>query len=214
MNELLTIINNALALDSGHVFWFITRSAGIMAYLLLWLATVWGLAVAAKPLDRILPRLFTFDAHEFLSLLALGFTAVHVVALLFDSYDPFSIIQLFIPFAATYRPVWTALGIVGLDLAVLATVTFYLRQRIGFKTFRVLHYASFISYLGATLHGIFSGTDSALAASQLMYLETALVVVLLTIYYLWQLKAKGPSKPASGGNLELVRVRASEGNER
>lgn len=199
MNEFLSTINNALALDSTHVFWFITRSAGIMAYLLLWLSTLWGLAVAAKPLDKVLPRLFTFDAHEYLSLLALAFTGIHVIALLFDSYAPFSIIQLIIPFAATYRPLWTAFGIVGLDLAALATITFYLRQRIGFKTFRVLHYSSFIAYFGATIHGIFSGTDTALTTTQLMYLETGLVVIMFTIYYLWQLRARRSGTPTTGG---------------
>lgn len=212
MNEILSTINNALALDNTHVFWFITRSAGIMAYLLLWLSTLWGLAVAAKPLDKVLPRLFTFDAHEYLSLLALAFTGIHVIALLFDSYAPFSVIQLFIPFAATYRPLWTAFGIVGLDLAALATITFYLRQRIGGKTFRVLHYSSFIAYFGATVHGIFSGTDSGLAATQLMYLETGLVVIMFTIYYLWQLRGRRSGSPlAGGGKLKLT---ASPGRER
>lgn len=203
MDAVIRAIANALSLDSTHVFWYVTRSAGIMAYLLLWLSTVWGLAVAAKPFDKFLPRLFTFDAHEFLSLLALGFTGVHVVALLFDSYAPFSVIQLFVPFTAEYRPVWTAMGIVGLDLAALVTVTFYLRQRIGFKTFRVLHYASFVSYIGATLHGIFSGTDSGLTSTQLMYLETGSVVVMLTGYMVWQMTHKTDE---ARGKFEKVRV--------
>ncbi len=199
MNEIFQWLSSAFSLDSAHVFWFITRSAGIMAYLLLWLSTVWGLAVAAKPFDSILPRLFTFDAHEFLSLLALAFTAIHMVVLMFDRYLPFSILQLFVPFTSEYRTVWTAFGIIAFDLAALVTITFYLRQRIGFKTFRVLHYASFASYIGATLHGIFSGTDSTLAATQLMYLETALVVVVLTAYWIWQLTHKQTAVPAPTG---------------
>jgi predicted ferric reductase len=190
MNEIFQTISSALSLDSTHVFWYITRSAGIMAYLLLWLSTVWGIIVAAKPLDRFLSRLYNFDLHEFLSLLAIGFTLVHVVVLLWDSYAPFSMIELIIPFAATYRTFWTALGIVSLDLAVLVTVTFYLRQRIGYKAFRSLHYLSFIAYFGATLHGIFSGTDSSLASTRFMYFETALAVILLTIYWLWQRRSK------------------------
>lgn len=195
MNEIIQSISSIFSLDSSHVFWFITRSAGIMAYLLLWLSTVWGLAVSAKPFDRFLPRLFTFDAHEFLSLLALGFTAVHVIVLMFDSFEPFSLMQLFIPFTGDYRPLWTALGIVALDLAVLVTVTFYLRQRIGFRTFRILHYLSFASYIGATLHGIFAGTDTSLGATQLMYLETALVVVVLTAYMVRQHSGRRGIKP-------------------
>jgi predicted ferric reductase len=189
MNEILQLFNTALALDSGHVFWFITRSAGLMAYLLVWLSTVWGLAVATKVLDRFLPRLFTFDAHEFFSLLGLGFVAVHVGALLFDSSAPFSLPELLIPFISTFRPFWVGVGIIATYLGVLVTVTFYLRRQIGFQVFRAIHLLSFLSYAGATVHGIMAGSDTGLGMTQLVYFETALIVVVLTVYYFWQRRA-------------------------
>ncbi len=188
------ILSQAFSLDSTQVFWFITRSAGLIAYLLFWLSTVWGLAVSSKVLDRFLNRPFTFDTHGFLSLLGLGFIAVHVGALLFDSYAPFTLTQLLVPFTSTYRPFSVALGIIALYLALVVTVSFYLRKRIGYKTSRLLHYASFLSYAGATVHGIMAGTDTPLFATQLMYEETALVVILLTGYWILQMR---PNKRTS-----------------
>jgi predicted ferric reductase len=178
----------------------------LIAYLLFWLSTVWGLAVSSKIFDRLLNRPFTFDTHGFLSLLALGFIAIHVVALLFDSYAPFSIVQLLVPFTATYRPLAVALGILALYLALLVTVSFYLRRRIGYKTSRLLHYTSFIAYMGATLHGILAGTDTPLFSTQLIYEETAFVVVLLTAYWVIQLVQTKHAGPHKGKVLAPVHV--------
>ena len=132
------------AASSVQALWYVTRAAGVMAYLLLWLSTAWGLAVSSKILDPLLQRFFTYDMHQFISLLALGFIALHVVVLLADKYLPFSIAQILVPFAASYRPVWVGVGVIGFYLTLLVSVTFYLRQRIGFQMFRVIHYASFV----------------------------------------------------------------------
>jgi predicted ferric reductase len=170
--------------NGGNITWYITRSSGLIAYLLMWLSTLWGLAVPSKLFDRLLERLFTFDLHEFLSLLALGFTGLHMLVLLFDHYEPFTITQLLIPFLSQYRPVWIAVGIVGLYLTVLVTATFYLRQRIGYKTFRVIHYLSIIGFIAVLAHSVLSGTDSDLWSVRLMYIFTGLSVVFMTVYWL------------------------------
>lgn len=191
---MLSLLSQALSLDNSQVFWFIARSAGLVAYLLFWLSTVWGLAVSSKIFDRLLNRPFTFDTHGYLSLLALGFIFIHVVVLLWDSYAPFSIVQLLVPFTSTYRPLAVGLGIISLYLTILVTVSFYLRKRIGYKTSRMLHYLSFIAYIGATVHGILAGADTPLFATQMIYEETAFVVLLLTGYWVRQLvqnKRKG-----------------------
>jgi predicted ferric reductase len=178
------IITWLLVTDQAQVTWFVTRSAGIVAYLLLWLSTVWGLALPSKILGGFLHGSFTADFHEFISLLSIGFLAVHVVILLFDQYLTFSIIQLLFPFLSTYRPVWVGIGGLSLALVLLVTVTFYMREHIGRKTFRTIHLFSLVAFLGAVLHGLFAGTDTALPAMQLVYLVTFASVVFLTIYWL------------------------------
>lgn len=118
-----------------------------------------------------------------------------MLALLGDTYAPFSVAQLVIPFISDYRPLWVGIGVIAGYLALLVTVTFYLRKRIGYNRFRAIHYASFLAYIGAAIHGIFAGTDATLGTTQLVYLETALVVILLTAYWLWRRAAdKRPSQ--------------------
>lgn len=178
------LFNWLFALDTVQALWYITRAAGIIAYLLLWLSTAWGLAVSSKIFDPLLHRAFTYDMHQFIALVAIGFTILHIVVLFADQYLPFSIAQILIPFIAPYRPIWVGIGVVGLYLTLLVTVTFYLRRWIGQKTFRVIHLASFVAYAGVTIHGLMAGTDSPLLATQLMYAGSALAIVFLTVYWL------------------------------
>ncbi len=194
---LARLVNTLFALDSVQALWYVTRAAGIIAYLLLWLSTAWGLAVASKIFDPLLHRAFTFDAHEFLSLLAIGFTVLHVVVLLGDRYLPFSLAQVLIPFSAPYRPLWVGIGVIGLYLTLLVTVTFYIRRWISQKAFRAIHLLSFLAYLSVTLHGLYAGTDSALWTTQLMYAGTALVIVFLTVYWFVMTRLNQPASPQS-----------------
>ena len=182
-----TLVNRALdvlfTVNSIQMTWYITRAAGLTAYMLLWLSTAWGLAVSSKIFEPVLQGTFTYDFHEFLSLLSIGFVVLHVAVLLVDQYLPFSVAAILVPFIAPYRPLWVGIGVIGFYLALLVTITFYLRRQIGMKTFRMLHLASFIAYVFAAIHGLMAGTDSPLVATQLMYAGTTLVIVFLTAYW-------------------------------
>jgi len=182
-SPLVGALTTLLRLDSVEGTWYLIRAAGLVAYLLLWLSTVWGLAVASKIFDPLLHRAFTFETHEWLSLLAVGFTVLHVGALLFDRYLPFSISEVVVPFTGSYRPVWVGAGVIGMYLTLLVTVTFYLRRQIGQKTFRAIHLFSFAGYASVTVHSLFSGTDSSLLSAKLIYATSALVVLGLTLWY-------------------------------
>jgi predicted ferric reductase len=177
-------IQALFAMNSTQIWWYVTRASGLTGYFLLWLSMVWGFAIPTGMVKPVLENVFTYDFHEHLSLLGLGFVLVHVGVLLFDKYLPFSILQILIPFIDTYRPLWVGLGIISFYLLLLVTFTFYLRQRIGSKTFRSIHVLSLVSYLGTTLHGLLAGTDSALPITMAIYAGTFLIVVFLTIYWL------------------------------
>jgi predicted ferric reductase len=171
-------------LNSIQLWWYVTRASGLVAYLLLWFSMVLGLAVSSKYLDHLLDRVFTYDFHQFISLLSIAFILVHVIVLMVDRYLPYTIWQVIIPFISPYRPFWVGVGVLSFYLIILVTVTFYIKKKIGMKSFRVIHYLSLLAYLGATLHGIYSGTDTPLSMVQLLYKGTGLAVLFLTIFWL------------------------------
>jgi sulfoxide reductase heme-binding subunit YedZ len=191
-------LDGLFAINSVQAMWYVTRAAGLTAYLLMWFSTVWGLAVSSKVLEPVLQSAFSYDFHEFISLLSIGFLALHIVVLLADQYLPFSVAAVLVPFIAPYRPLWVGLGIIGFYLTLLVTVTFYLRRRIGSKTFRAIHLASFAAYVLSALHGLLAGTDSSLVTVRLMYVGTTLAVVFLTVYWVTMLilnrRAVAPAK--------------------
>ncbi len=123
--------NWLFALDSVQLWWYVTRASGIVAYLLLWFSMVLGLGVTSKFLDRMLDRMFTYDFHQFISLLSIAFVVLHVVVLLLDRYLPYSIWQILVPFISPYRPIWVGVGVIGFYLTLLVTITFYIRKGSG-----------------------------------------------------------------------------------
>ncbi|HND48057.1 MAG TPA: ferric reductase-like transmembrane domain-containing protein [Anaerolineales bacterium] len=184
-------VKDFFALDSVHIWWYVTRAAGLMGYLLFWLSTVWGFAISSKIFDSFLERMFTFDFHEHLSLLSLGFLGLHVAVLLIEKVEPLSLTEVLVPFVSTYRPFWTGIGIITFYLTVLVTVTFYIRKWISMKTFRVIHYLSVAAYFGALLHSVYAGTDTSLTWVQWMYGGTTLITVFFMVYWaalLWMRK--------------------------
>ncbi|MCX6066584.1 MAG: ferric reductase-like transmembrane domain-containing protein [Chloroflexi bacterium] len=215
-NWLANSLNWLFATDSKQLWWYVTRSAGILAYLLLWLSTVWGLAVPSKIIQPLLEQSYTFDFHQFISLLSIGFALLHIIVLTFDHYLPYSTLQILIPFLSPYRPLWVGIGVISLYIIILVTVTFYLRSRIGMSTFRAIHVLSLLGYLGITLHGFYAGTDSPLLSMQLLYRGTALVVIFLTVYWLvlkYQQKADAKKK-AELARLPSKRITPSQQREK
>lgn len=172
------------AANSVQLWWYVTRSAGIMAYLMLWFSMILGLAVTSKYMDIMLERMFTYDFHQFISLLSIAFLLVHILVLLLDRYMPYSVLQILVPFISPYRPFWVGIGVISFYVIVLVTVTFYIKRRLGMKSFRVIHYLSLAGFLGGLLHGIYSGTDTALPAMQILYKVSGLSVLFFTIYWL------------------------------
>lgn len=183
-SSLAQAFQSLFAMNTVQAWWYVTRAAGLTSYFLLWLSMVWGLAISTKFFHPAVDGTYSYDFHEFLSLLGLGFVLLHVIVLMFDQYLPFSIWQIMIPFVDTYRPFWVGLGIIGFYLSLLVTVTFYLRKIIGSQAFRKIHVLSLAGYLGATLHGLFAGTDSALPVAKILYGGTFLIIIFLTVYWL------------------------------
>ncbi len=175
-----------------NVAWYLSRSAGLVAYLILFLTVVLGISIRTKGLDRLVARWKVTDIHIFLSLLTLGFVAVHAGVLLWDGFVGYSLLDLLVPFATSYRSFWTGIGITMMYLLVVVAVSFPVRRWIGYRAWRTLHYSTFLAYVGALGHGIFTGTDSRTAWAQLLYISTAAIVVGLVLYriYVWRRREK------------------------
>ncbi|MGI8553885.1 MAG: ferric reductase-like transmembrane domain-containing protein, partial [Dehalococcoidia bacterium] len=166
---------------SANVPWYLSRATGFVAYLLLFLTVSLGLAIRTKALDRLVARWRVTDIHTFLSVLVALFVVVHVVALLGDRFIGFSVVQLLVPFASSFQPVWTGVGIITAYLLLLVLFSFPARRFIGYRAWRSLHYLTFLVYVGALVHGLFAGSDSSTIWAKIIYLGTVAVVLAFTL---------------------------------
>jgi sulfoxide reductase heme-binding subunit YedZ len=173
--------------------WYLSRAAGVTAYLLLTATTLFGLAQSTGLLDRWPGRPVVFALHEYLSWLMLAALGLHLGGLLVDSYLPFGAAAVLIPFAAPYRPGAVALGVIALYLTLVITGSFYVRAWIGQRVWRALHMASFVLYALATAHGILAGSSTGQPWMQWLYLISAGSVLTLVAYQMLYAK-RSPSR--------------------
>ena len=180
----------------GQTPWFVSRAAGLVTFIALSLSVIVGLLISTKTSHHLVPKPFVYELHTFLSTLALGLVTIHVTSLLFDSFTPFTPLQLVVPFASPYRTFWTGLGVIAAWLSLLLVASFAVRRHIGYANWRKLHYLSFAAYLIGLLHGIGAGTDTALAPVGFMYLVSVATVSGLLAYRILGGSGAGAATPA------------------
>jgi predicted ferric reductase len=169
--------------SNPKAYWYLSRGAGFVALGLLWVSMMLGVGITNK-LARLWPGIPPAMAiHEYTSLLGLFFAGFHALILLGDQYSQYKLVQLLMPFGSVqYRPTWVGLGQLGFYAWFIISVTFYIRKAIGKKTWRVIHYASFVCFLVAVIHGLTSGTDTATVWAQDFYWITGGSLLFLLVY--------------------------------
>ncbi len=151
---------NALLASTGpSAYWYLTRSTGAVALLLLTFAIVLGVIDVRRLSTPRWPRFLVDSLHRNVSLLAMVFLGLHILTSVLDSFAPISLLDAFIPFAGSYRPFWLGLGAISFDLLLAVTITSLLRQRMGFATWRAVHWLTYASWPIALLHGLGTGSD-------------------------------------------------------
>ena len=162
--------------------WEFIRASGLLAFVLLSVSVFLGLAVNVRALDPLTKRVYVYEGHQTISILALALMILHVVLLLVHKFVDFTLTEILVPFASDWRPMPVALGIACLYLTVLLIGSSYARNSIGQKTWRALHYSSFVAWILAVFHGITAGSDSTAPLVQYLYLATIGPVVLLICF--------------------------------
>ncbi len=140
-------------------YWYLTRSTGAVALLLLTLSVALGVAGVSRFSSPRWPRFVVDSLHRNVSLLALAFLLLHILTAVLDSFAPISLLDAFIPFAGSYRPFWLGLGAVAFDLLLAVTLTSFLRRRLGYGAWRATHWLAYACWPIALLHGLGTGSD-------------------------------------------------------
>ena len=168
-------------MTQGHEFWLVSRSAGVVALLLVSASVLIGLTLAAG-LGGPPPRRRALVAiHEQTALASLIAIAVHGLALLGDGFLKPGLTGIAIPFVIDFKPVYVGLGILGGYLAAFLGLSFYARRRIGGKRWRKLHRATPLVYVLGLIHTLGAGTDASSTWLRAFMLATAVPAAALLL---------------------------------
>jgi sulfoxide reductase heme-binding subunit YedZ len=206
----VTLPPGAIVVTSSTPLWYLTRATGLVALVLLTLSMAFGLLSSVRYQRPAWPRFVTIGLHRNTSLLALAFTLIHIVTTVTDSFVPIHLQDVVIPFISAYRPLWLGLGAIAFDLMLALTVTSLLRTRMSYRSWRLVHWTSYLCWPVAVLHGLGTGTDTT--ARWVLGL-TAACVALIAVLTAWRLAYGWPSHaPARvAGVLLLVLVLVAGG---
>jgi methionine sulfoxide reductase heme-binding subunit len=144
---------------NGPFLWYATRAAGLVTMVLLTASMALGILNAGRFGTSRWPRFLVQGLHRNLALLALVFLAVHVGTTVIDTYTSIGLSAAFVPFVSSYKRFWLGLGALACDLLLALTITSLLRQRIGHRFWRVVHWAGYLCWPVAMVHGFGAGTD-------------------------------------------------------
>jgi predicted ferric reductase len=189
-----------------QVWWFVSRSSGIVAWALLTLSVCWGLFISTKAVAKASSPAWLLDLHRYLGGLAVIFTGIHLVGLVADNYVTFGWVETLIPMASSWKPGPVAFGIVGFYLLLAVELTSLAMKRLPRRLWRWTHRSSFVLYFVATYHAIAAGTDAENQWFRVVALASINIVMFLTIVLILAARkaALAPARPARGRAAELA----------
>jgi sulfoxide reductase heme-binding subunit YedZ len=140
------------------IAWLVARAAGLVAFGLLTISVWLGLAMSTRLLSPRRQKAL-LGWHQTLIWTGLGMVVLHGGALLLDPTLHFGVFVVLVPGASSWRPVGVAAGVVTAWLMLMLALSFRFRRRIGYRRWRLLHFAAFAAFALALGHGLAVGTD-------------------------------------------------------
>ncbi|MEK7595017.1 MAG: ferric reductase-like transmembrane domain-containing protein [Patescibacteria group bacterium] len=175
--------------DNPPIYWYISRIAGIVSFILFTFVVTFGLVMTSKIVLKFVKvaKLNTVEIHRTLAWAAFLMLFLHIGSLFLDDYVKLTLPELILP-GKFQRSLYSGLGVnisvpVGLGISafyliICLIVTSELRNKIiNIKFWRSIHYLSFLTYVLFLVHGFLAGTDSDELWMRLIYTASACWVV-------------------------------------
>lgn len=164
---------------SNTQWWYVMRSSGMVAWVLLMITVSWG-ALMASSWWRT-GRRWLHDMHPFLATLGVAMLVLHIVAAVMDSDAGVSLLATVVPFTSSWNPVGVSLGVIALWAVGAVQVTSWMKRRLQRRTWNLVHQSSYVAAWAMALHALTAGTDAgrpwfAIGAGLLVVVTSAVTV--------------------------------------
>jgi sulfoxide reductase heme-binding subunit YedZ len=159
------------------LLWYATRGAGMVSLILLTAVGCLGMLTVGRWQRPGWPRFLTAEFHSNLALISIVFLVIHILIAALDPYTSLGLASALVPFSSPYRGFWLGLGGVSMYLLAAIIATSLLRDRVGRRTWRAVHWLSYAAWPLAVMHSVGTGTDGGTAWGLLLVGGCVLAVV-------------------------------------
>ncbi len=149
----------AAAASGSQALWFISRGSGLALLAAFTAVQVLGVAVRLRSAPRRWPRFVVGELHRTLALFSVAFLTLHAVTAIADPYVTIGWAATVLPFASPYRTLALGLGTLAVDLGGAVLITSLVRRRLGYRTWRAVHWLAFLAWPAAFWHSLTAGND-------------------------------------------------------
>jgi sulfoxide reductase heme-binding subunit YedZ len=171
----LTALFDAMAAPQVPVMWWANRSLGLLAYVALWLSTLFGVLVAKK--SGLVDKATMLELHSRWSVAAVVLTALHVVLAVGDPRSGVTPLAALVPLVSQKLTGAIAVGTLAVWGMLSIAVTTALHRNLPRWVWRAVHASAFGTFLLALVHGLAAGSDTRSTPVRGMYIGTAAVLL-------------------------------------
>lgn len=176
--------------------WYITRGSGLVAAAALFILMLSGIGQVTGATYRFLEPLTAWATHRALGIVFGISVVLHVVPLLIDRFQPFSIAQVLVPWLSTFKPVtiwglhlgslYVALGVLALygTIAVVVTSLVWIDKKP--KIWKWIHVLAYAVMAMVFVHALFIGTDTGSGWLRWVWIGGGVVLVAGLVHRAWR----------------------------
>ena len=178
--------------------WYVTRASGLVAALLMFMLMLSGIGFITGRTFRFLEPITAWTSHRALGISLCIAVIVHIGALYFDKFVEFNFTSLLIPFASDYQNItlwgfdvgslYVALGIFAFYLLLIVVITSLIWIRTKPKSWKLLHFLSYLAMVLVFVHALFLGTDLAYGWLRWVWIGGGVLTLIFTLERLWRAK--------------------------
>jgi sulfoxide reductase heme-binding subunit YedZ len=161
--------------------WSLIRASGFLAYFFMTLSLAFGLLTSFSILKKKKAVLLAY--HQTSGWFGLLTIVFHITLIWKDTYVPYSLTELFVPFSAKNAPVFSALGTIAfyLFLLVIGTSDFFI-NKLGRERWKKVHMAVIPAWIMMVVHGMAIGTDSSKSWALSIYAAGIILIIVLALF--------------------------------
>lgn len=178
--------------------WYLTRASGLVAGLALIFLMLSGIGFITGRTYAFLEPLTGWATHRALGIILALSISLHMFALYFDSFVPFNLQELFVPFASSYKPIeifgasvgslYVALGVISFYLIILIVLVSVIWVEGKNRAWKAVHLLSYLATAFVFIHGLYLGTDLSGGFLRFAWIALGLIILIASVFRLWRAK--------------------------